>query len=166
MNTLVLLRHAKSAYPDDVDDVDRPLAVRGVHDAPLAGRWIKSNVAPIDRVLVSPAARAMQTWELADTELEYSGPITFDPRIYEAAPGTLLEVLRELPRAAECALLVGHNPGLELLVRILARSGDAAAVRAVDEKYPTSGIAVISFAVDWSGLVAGVGRLTAFAVPR
>ena len=166
MTTLVLLRHAKSAYPLNTPDFDRPLAGRGIHDAPLAGAWIRENAAPLDRVVVSSAARALQTWELADTALEFEGPLTIDPRVYEASPGTLLTVVRELPEAADTALLVGHNPGLELLVRMLARTGAAAAVRAVDEKYPTSGIAVLTFDSAWHDLREGIARLTAFAVPR
>ncbi|HUB57091.1 MAG TPA: histidine phosphatase family protein, partial [Mycobacterium sp.] len=35
--TLVLLRHAKSAYPNGVPDHDRPLAPRGRREAGLAG---------------------------------------------------------------------------------------------------------------------------------
>jgi phosphohistidine phosphatase len=166
MTTLVLLRHAKSAYPLNTQDFDRPLAGRGIHDAPLAGAWIRDNVAALDRVVVSSAARALQTWELADTELEFEGPLTIDPRIYEAAPDALLTVVRELPDTVGAALLVGHNPGLELLVRMLARTGDPAAVRAVDEKYPTSGIAVLTIDSSWRELREGSARLSAFAVPR
>jgi phosphohistidine phosphatase len=166
MTTLVLLRHAKSAYPLNTDDFDRPLAGRGIHDAPLAGAWIRDHVAPLDRVIVSSAARALETWELADTELEFDGPVTIDPRVYEASSNTLLSVVRELPETAPTALLVGHNPGLELLVRMLARTGDPAAVRAVDEKYPTAGIAVLTFDGAWHDLREGSARLSAFAVPR
>jgi phosphohistidine phosphatase len=108
----------------------------------------------------------LQTWELADTELEFDGPLTIDPRVYEAASSTLLSVVRELPETARTALLVGHNPGLEVLVRLLARTGDAAAVRAVDEKYPTCGIAVLSFESTWHELREGAARLNAFHVPR
>jgi phosphohistidine phosphatase len=166
MTTLVLLRHAKSAYPSDVADFDRPLAGRGIHDAPLAGAWIRAHVAPLERVIVSSAARALQTWELADTELEFDGPVTIDPRVYEASPQTLLTVVNELPDTVQTALLVGHNPGLELLMRLLARTGDAVAVRAVDEKYPTAGIAVLTFDSTWAALREGTARLSAFAAPR
>lgn len=37
---LVVLRHAKSAWPD-VPDSERPLAPRGRRDAPAAGRWLR-----------------------------------------------------------------------------------------------------------------------------
>ena len=42
-HTLLLLRHAKSAYPEGMVDHDRPLAPRGVRQAALAGDWIRAN---------------------------------------------------------------------------------------------------------------------------
>ena len=40
MKRLILLRHAKSDYPDGVSDHERPLAPRGQRDAPRMGREI------------------------------------------------------------------------------------------------------------------------------
>ena len=39
---LILLRHAKSDWPD-VPDQDRPLAKRGKRDAPVIGRWLHDH---------------------------------------------------------------------------------------------------------------------------
>ncbi|MDT5172030.1 MAG: phosphohistidine phosphatase, partial [Mycobacterium sp.] len=66
--TLVLLRHAKSAYPDEVADHDRPLAPRGQREAGLAGDWLRTNLPAIDAVLCSTATRARET--LAHTGIE------------------------------------------------------------------------------------------------
>lgn len=38
---LVVLRHARSAWPDDVADHERPLAPRGRRDAPAVGRRLR-----------------------------------------------------------------------------------------------------------------------------
>ncbi len=52
---LILMRHAKSAWPEGVADFDRPLAPRGMEAAPLMGRWLaKQGITP-DQVLVSAA---------------------------------------------------------------------------------------------------------------
>ena len=51
---LLLLRHAKSAWPD-VDDHERPLARRGRRDAPVAGRWLRAAGLVPDRVVCSTA---------------------------------------------------------------------------------------------------------------
>ncbi|MGQ3295308.1 MAG: SixA phosphatase family protein, partial [Shinella sp.] len=37
MKRLLLLRHAKSAWPEGVEDHDRPLSDRGRRDAPCMG---------------------------------------------------------------------------------------------------------------------------------
>ncbi|AGL26759.1 hypothetical protein J113_08915 [Mycobacterium tuberculosis CAS/NITR204] len=54
---LVLMRHAKSAYPDGIADHDRPLAPRGIREAGLAGGWLRANLPAVDAVLCSTAAR-------------------------------------------------------------------------------------------------------------
>lgn len=173
---LVLVRHAKSAYPPGVLDHDRPLAPRGVVDAKAAGAWLAANVGTPDHVVVSTARRARGTWTLAAGALGYigaagydaesPGPLTVDPRVYEASPQTLLDVVRELPSRVATAVLVGHNPGCELLVDLLAGDRDPAAAEAIAAKFPTSGIAVLELDVDWAVLGPRAARLRAFAAPR
>ena len=173
---LVVLRHAKSAYPPGVLDHDRPLAPRGVVDAKAAGAWIRDHVGGLDHVVVSSARRTRGTWTLAAGVIGYigaagydvdsPGPLTVDPRIYDASATTLLEVLRELPDRVGTALLVGHNPGCEDLVQLLAGERDPAADAMLAVKYPTSGTAVLDLDVDWPDLAPGTARLTSFAVPR
>ena len=173
---LVVLRHAKSAYPAGVVDHDRPLAPRGVVDAKAAGRWLRENVGLPDHVVVSTARRARGSWTLAAAELGYigaagydagsPGPLTIDPRVYDATARTLLTVVRELPDRVGTAVLVGHNPGCELLVDLLAEERDASAAHAIAMKYPTSGIAVLEHDLAWALLSERTARLTTFAVPR
>jgi len=57
MKQLLLLRHAKSAWPDGVDDHDRPLAERGRRDAPRMGAHMAATASsPIVRWSPPPAA--------------------------------------------------------------------------------------------------------------
>src|SRR5208282_4172481 len=105
---LVLLRHAKSDWPD-VADEKRPLAKRGRRDAPVIGRWLRDHGYVPDVVVCSVARRARQTWELVAPELGGSPSVTFEPRAYDASATTLLHLARELPSAARAALLIGHN---------------------------------------------------------
>ena len=58
MPRLILLRHAKSAWPDGAPDVDRPLAKRGREAAPRMGGYLAEEGLIPDLVLVSPARRA------------------------------------------------------------------------------------------------------------
>src|ERR1700761_184691 len=121
---LVLLRHAKSDWPD-VADHERPLAKRGRRDAPVVGRWLgEAGFAP-DAVVCSTARRARQTWELVSTGLAEAAPgvspvVRFEPRVYEAAVLGLLMLVREFDDAWRTAMIIGHNPGLAGLATGLA----------------------------------------------
>jgi len=163
---LLLVRHAKSDYPLGVDDHDRPLNPRGERDAPEIGRWLGASVSlsPSVRVIISSAARAQATWALAQSGVDH-GVVETDPRIYEASPATLREVIRE--RAAHPdILLVGHNPGLAMLIAELGAPSPTRSEALV--KFPTSAIAVLESSLPWADALEGVGtfEVTAFAIPR
>src|SRR5215831_11815927 len=124
--TLVLFRHAKSAWPD-VADHDRPLARRGIRAAPVMGRWLREAGLLPGQVLCSTARRARETWQFAQAGLAATPPVTFDDRIYQAAAADLLGLIREVPSATGTLLLIGHNPAIEDLALLLAAGPGAAA---------------------------------------
>ena len=159
---LILLRHAKSDWPD-VPDRKRPLAKRGRHAAPVVGRWLHDRGYLPDTVICSVAQRTRQTWELVAPELGGSPSVTFEPRAYEAGAHTLLYLVRELPGACQTALLIGHNPAIEDLANHLAEPPDAADTPGL--RFPTAAVAVFEFAGAWPDLAPGHARLLAFAVP-
>lgn len=165
----MLLRHAKSEWPDDVADTDRPLARRGRKDAPAAGRWLRATGQVPDLVLCSPARRARETWGLAQDALGADPRVVFDERIYGAAAATLLELARHTQAATGALLIVGHEPAMRELTLDLADAqpgvrGDDQISR-VRVKFPTAAIAVMEFTGTWDGLEPGQARLTAFARP-
>jgi phosphohistidine phosphatase len=163
---LVVLRHAKSAWPD-VPDVERPLGKRGHRDAPEAGTWLREHGRVPDLVLCSPARRTRETWQLAATTLKASPPVTYDGRIYDADVTLLLRTIADCAEQAASVLLIGHFPGVRDLTLHLAGDGsDGDALERVRTKFPTSGIAVLAIPTGWTELAPGVGRLTDFAVPR
>jgi phosphohistidine phosphatase len=122
---LVLLRHAKSDWPD-VPDHDRPLAKRGRRDAPVAGRWLKREGYVPELVLCSTARRTRETWKLAASEIGTSPQVRYEPEAYAATAGTLLELVRAIPAQYETALLIGHNPGISHLAVLLAEPWEEA----------------------------------------
>ncbi|MEZ4832545.1 MAG: hypothetical protein R2873_11200 [Caldilineaceae bacterium] len=86
-----------------------------------------------------------------------------EERIYEAAPVTLLEILREQPASAEHLLLVGHNPGLEMLVSGLCSGDDSR----LNLKLPTAGVAHIQLEVmRWRQVRWGCGVMQFLVTPR
>lgn len=163
---LVVLRHAKSAWPEGVGDHRRPLAPRGLRDAPAAGRALAAASLP-DLALCSTAVRARRTWELASAEWATPPPVRYDPRLYGAGVPELLEVVHEVPAQVRTLLLIGHNPGLEDLVLTLAEDGLDDTLERVRTKFPTSAFAVLTWhGTGWPDLGPGGALLTSFTVPR
>ncbi|MDT0388938.1 MULTISPECIES: SixA phosphatase family protein [Streptomyces] len=167
LRRLVVLRHAKSAWPVDVADHERPLTPRGRRDAPAAGRALAEADCLPDLALCSTAVRARRTWELAAAEWGTPPPVRHDRRLYAAGPAGLLTVVREVPAEVETLLLIGHNPGLEELVLALAGDGLDDTLERVRTKFPTSAIAVLSWrGTTWRDLGPGTALLTSVTVPR
>ncbi|WP_030266866.1 SixA phosphatase family protein [Streptomyces sp. NRRL B-24484] len=164
--TLVVLRHAKSAWPEGVPDGRRPLGPRGLRDAPVAGRWLHGRGLVPDAVVCSPALRTRQTLELAAAGWEESPPVVFDERLYGADGDDLVEVVRGLDPAAATVLLVGHQPGVQDLVEFMAGGPGGEAMDRLRAKYPTSGVAVLALTGPWRDAASGSARLVDFAVPR
>ena len=154
---LVVVRHAKSAWPDDVPDPQRPLNARGRRDAPAAGRWIRDRLGQVDAVVCSPAARTRQTWALIASELDEPPAPVFDDRVYAASVETLLAVVRWISDDLGSALVVGHNPGVAELV--ISLTGEHVEMK-------TSAIAVLGLTGSWADAAPGRVRLIEQSTPR
>ena len=162
--TLLLMRHAKSDYPDGVPDHDRPLAPRGVRQAGLAGDWLRANVPAIDAVLCSTATRARQT--LANTGID--APVRYSERLYDATPGTMIDEINETADTVATLLVIGHEPATSALALTLAGDDgtDPLVVEHISVKFPTSAIAVLGVPCAWKGLEPRRAALAGFEVPR
>ncbi|MEO8106218.1 MAG: histidine phosphatase family protein [Actinomycetes bacterium] len=119
MPTLVLVRHAKSAYPDGVSDHDRPLNERGERESLVMAQRIGERFDHLDLALVSTARRAQQTWT-SMSEVWPDVPWQDRPELYVASAVNLLSQVRSLPVTAETVAMVGHNEGLEDLASELS----------------------------------------------
>ena len=165
---LVVIRHAKSDYPMGVSDHDRPLNARGERDAPTIGAWLTENVGAPDLatgVAVSTARRAQQTWGLLNGVWGHASPVIEESRIYEASPSTLRMVANQLTEFPTI-VLVGHNPGLSLLVSELAAPSPLRSE--AQAHFPTSAVAVLETDRPWHEGLAGTGlfELSSFGIPR
>ena len=167
MRRLLLLRHAKTERTGPGErDRDRRLTERGRLDAPVIGTYLARHGLVPDLVVISPATRTLETWELVATALGKAPRLMKDERIYNAGTDTLADLIRETGDVPTL-LVVGHNPGLHDLARRLIGSGDVEARESLNEKLPTSGLVVIDLAFDdWSKLHDSAGRLERFVSPR
>jgi phosphohistidine phosphatase len=161
---LVLMRHAKSAYPPGVADHDRPLAPRGVREAGLAGEWLRANVPTIDSVLCSTATRARQT--LAGTGID--APVRYVGRLYGADPETMIDEITQVAETISTLLVVGHEPTMSAVAIGLAGADgtEIEALERISTKFPTSGIAVLQVDGRWEHLGPGGAALIGFQVSR
>jgi phosphohistidine phosphatase len=168
MKTLILMRHAKSAWDDPHQkDIDRPLNDRGRKAAPEMGAWLAGAGYAPDVVLCSTARRTRETLELMKGALPAHAQTQFLQSLYMAAPREMLAEIGKTPAKAGTVMLLGHNPGIGSLAALLAGDGDAKTLGNLHGKFPTAAIAVLRFDVpQWSALAPGSGRLIAFQRPR
>lgn len=152
MKTLLLLRHAKAENAGArLADLDRGLSDRGRQESQAVGRFIQEQNLKFDLVLSSPALRARETTELVLNAAGLHIDIRLDERIYEAGSLQLLALLPEVEDKTNTFVLVGHNPGLEDLIRTL--TGRA-------EHLSPATLAKINFEVErWSDVKENIGTL-------
>ncbi len=114
MKTLFLVRHAKSSRDDPtLADRERPLADRGLRDAPRMGHRLAKRGAKPDAIVSSPALRAMATARLFAKELGFDRDrIVVEARLYATSADELLAVVRALDDRLGSVMLFGHNPEL------------------------------------------------------
>ncbi|MBS0540556.1 MAG: histidine phosphatase family protein [Proteobacteria bacterium] len=169
MKTILLLRHAKSAWGEPgLSDHDRPLNRRGeVAAAAIADHLVAKGIVP-DLILCSTATRARQTLApLIERLPAPAPPIALESGLYLASEDMLLNRLRDLPDATGTVLLIGHNDGLGLLAQALAGSGKASLLAALRDKYPTGALATLQADIAaWPKLKPGIATLAAFTCPR
>ena len=153
MKRLILFRHAKTERDSDSGrDFDRRLTERGQSDAKRMGEEIRSLGLTVELILSSPAARAVETAQLAGL------PPRFDERIYDAAAGELLYIVQDVDNSISSLMMIGHNPGFERLASRLIGQ---------DVKLPTGSLAEIAVPVEqWSGAGGGAARLVRLLKPR
>lgn len=163
---LLLLRHAKSDWPEGVADYNRPLKKRGKKAALLMGEWLLSQDLRPDSIISSPAERARETAEklCKGLHIKKHGLLYFDDRIYEASVESLKSVLADCPSFKQRVLIVGHNPGLDnLLIDLVAET----LMPDDDDKIlGTANLARISLPDDWNQLDTGCGQLISITKPK
>lgn len=159
MKTLYVLRHAKSSWDNSaLSDFERPLNERGFKTAPLMGEMMRENDFVPEIIVCSTAKRAEQTARLVKESAGFEAEIRFKDAIYEAGVMTLLRIVCEIGDEFNSALIVGHNPGFENLVRVLTGKS---------ETMPTAALAVIDLVIEsWNEAKANSGNLRDFIRPK
>ena len=168
MLTLSLLRHAKSSWSNPaLPDRERPLATRGVTDAPLMGKAMAERGIDPELVLCSSARRTRDTLDLVLPELRVEPKIVYVDALYHASPEQMLELLHGIQPGANRVMLVGHNPEIQAFALDLVGSGPKHFRDRLKMKYPTAGLAVINFVSGlWKSVSVNSGTLNLFLSPK
>jgi phosphohistidine phosphatase len=168
MKTLILFRHAKSAWDQPgIDDFDRPLNARGQRDAPAMAAWLAGAKVIPDLVVCSSARRTRETLAALAPLLPETTRVSVRKAVYLASADRLISMTCKTPDTVNNLLILAHNPGLEDAAHDLVGSGEKDARKALEAKLPTAAIAVINFDVaKWGDITAGDGYLAHFMTPK
>ena len=167
MKTLILMRHAKAGWAEPAtDDHERRLSARGRSAAPVMARWLEAQALRPDRALCSSARRTRETAELMREAVPSLPEPEASEALYHAGPGAIMGHLRRLPEICDCALLIGHEPGLGGLLRMLGGRAGPEFRRACDH-FPTAAMAVLGADIgDWVDIGAERVKFVDFKTPR
>ncbi|MEQ7122901.1 histidine phosphatase family protein [Actinopolymorpha sp. B11F2] len=159
--TLLLLRHGKAESPTGIADRDRPLAGRGRRQSEHAGAACRASGVVPGLVVVSPALRARETWVEFARGLGVEPEIDIDRRVYANTIEDLLDVITGTPGELDTLMIVGHNPSIGDLSRLLDEDESRRRGTAVADGYPTGALTIFDLDVPWALVGAGTGRLRA-----
>ncbi|MGB7784700.1 MAG: histidine phosphatase family protein [Salinimicrobium sp.] len=156
MKTLILVRHGKSSWSEDLPDEERPLKERAYKDAELVLKAFSEKVPSPLTMWSSPANRALTTAHLFKDELNVSdNRFKVKEKLYTFNVNQLLKVISGCDDTIENLMVFGHNPAMTQLVNTL---GDH-----FFDKIPTTGLTVLTFeANSWRTLKNGKTNLYLF----
>jgi len=168
MKSALFLRHAKSSWADpSLADFERPLKKRGRKACTAMAAYMAEHLPPPDIVLCSPARRTRETWQILAESLGLSLEARIEDALYGAGAAALIDRLRGLEESRQRCLVIGHNPAIQEATLTLAGGGDAAARDRAERKFPTAGLAELTFQTQhWDAIGPGAGGLARFVTPR
>lgn len=164
MKQILLIRHAKSSWDSaGLDDFDRPLAERGLNDAPLMGQFVtKAGYNPAV-IYSSPAKRAVETSKLfAESAQIDLDNIEWNEDLYYGSMKDYIEQIQSASNDHERIMMVGHNPIMENTAGMLAGSEHKIAVR-----MPTASLVCLeSYANSWKEVTPGTCQIKWMMIPK
>jgi phosphohistidine phosphatase len=161
MKTLYLVRHAKSEKDfKNVQDYDRPLTERGIHDANMIAELLSSKSDIPDLIITSPANRAISTALIFGKEFNMApNKFILDDSIYEAMEKDIVNIIENTSDKYGKIMLFGHNPAFtEVCNHYITPS---------IENMPTSAVMRIDFDINsWKETAGRKGKLVYLETPK
>ena len=150
MARITLFRHSKAEPATaNLADFDRRLSGKGRINAAQMGAFLAAQNMLPEMILVSPAARTMETLKIASQGWPDTEQIVCDG-IYEASATGLSMLIAERASAVRNVMIIGHNPGLVVTLNHMV--GERHTDRNLSY-FPTSCVADVGFPVDRLGKI-------------
>ena len=136
---LHIVRHAKSAWDySDVADIDRSLKPRGIRNAYELSRKLKLNNLIPQKIISSPADRALHTAVIFAGVFGYPlGDLEISSILYESSLEKIIDLIRNTDDGYKSLMVFGHNPDITDLVNHYI-------ISSVDN-VPTCGVVTLKF---------------------
>ncbi len=139
MKTLTIVRHGKSSWDyTDVNDIDRPLKVRGINDAYTMAQRLDSAGHKCDLIISSPASRAIHTALIFSRVLNISDEkMKINSGLFHAGEDEIMDIIYGVDDQVSALMIYGHNPGFTLLANYLSTLSIP--------NVPTAGLVILEF---------------------
>jgi len=156
MKKLILVRHAKSSWEDNLTDHDRPLNERGISDANLVSNHLKTAAFGVDLVLSSDAMRAKTTAKIFVENLHINASIFhLKSDLYDFSGNNLVRIIKNCDNSVNSLMVFGHNHAVTAFANAFGDSNI--------DNVPTCGVVSIVFNMNnWEDLTKGKTVSTLF----
>jgi len=153
---LMLIRHSKSSWEENVPDLHRPLKKRGYNDATLVSNYLKGRAITPNVILCSPSKRTQETAKIFIDNLDLN-KVDFKliKNLYDFSGSEVLEVIKSCDDSVKCLLIFGHNNALTAIANTYGNQ--------YIENITTSGFVEIHFEISsWKNLNVGETKKIVF----
>ena len=156
MKKLILVRHGKSSWEEDLPDNERPLKKRAYKDAALVLNAFSGFHRKPLKLWSSYATRALTTAKIFKERLEVDdSDFLIKEELYTFDSKTLLKIIQSCDDRVESLMIFGHNPAITGVVNQLG-----------DQHFsnvPTTGLTMIEFETEkWQDIQNGKTLLHLF----
>lgn len=160
MKKLLICRHGKSCWDDpSLSDHQRPLAKRGLHDAPMMATRAHSNQIFPEKILTSDALRAKMTaayylksFDKLDIDFEVTA------NLYMSSVNEHLKEVSNTNNKIDTLFLFGHNPTLTELINYFGEKL---------ENLPTAAVFGFKFKIgSWKDIAQGNAEFWLYDYPK
>ena len=124
MSKLTIIRHAKSDWNGNVNDLQRGLNKRGYNSCRVISKELKKRIDKPDLFLISPALRAKLTYENIFLNWDNKDNFLFiEKDLYYASTDQIKKKLTAKVIGFRNVVIIGHNPILNSLMYQLSTTG-------------------------------------------